>query len=253
MLAKAGLSEGLIIDKINSLPCGYDVSVDQLISLRQQNVSDAVVATMVRRCATLSQQRGLSGGDETSDPMIKHAPGIYLLESWLTPTKLLNLRPTKPSGIRTSGNGSILFPLNYRMTFTGQTSPVSVITGSPTFYFYFDESDGKVSDFGVENFSAAQSPDEFNLVQLQLKNDNREVSIGRASAYGGATMSLRKGIDPKLALRFSTESLGHGIFKVISDTALKSGEYAFVFIGSDTKSRAYPFSVTSTLTTAVAR
>ncbi|MGI4876620.1 MAG: hypothetical protein ACRYG4_03970, partial [Janthinobacterium lividum] len=216
-------------------------------------VHDSVIASMVRRCATLSEQRGLSGDNESSDPAVKHAPGIYIMESWASPTKLLAIRPTKPSGIRTSGNGSILFPLNYRMTFPGVTSQLSANTATPVFYFYFDESNNKVSDFGSENSSAAQSPDEFNLVQLQIKNENREVSIGRASAYGAAAMSIRKGIDPKLALRFTTESMGHGIFKVNCDRDLQPGEYAFVFTSSDTKSRVYLFSVAGLPTTATSQ
>ena len=55
-LVKAGLSEGLVIDKINSESCNYDVSTDKIIALKQLGVSDPVIAAMVRRCATLGQQ-----------------------------------------------------------------------------------------------------------------------------------------------------------------------------------------------------
>jgi hypothetical protein len=92
-LTRAGLSEGLIIDKVNSESCGYDVSTSSIIELKKSGISDNVISSMVRRCATLAQVRGLAGDDTSPDPKIRHSPGIYLMESWLSPNILQVLHP----------------------------------------------------------------------------------------------------------------------------------------------------------------
>jgi hypothetical protein len=242
-LTKAALGDGLIIDKINSEACGYDVSTSAIIGLKKAGLSDNVISAMVRRCATLADQRGLVGDDSSSDPKVRHSPGIYIMESWLSPDKLQLLRPSKSSGLRTTGNGSVLFPLIAKLVIPGPQSHVPAPTSAPVFYFYFNVSDAKVSDFGMENSIAAQSPDEFSLVKFREKNGSREVDVGRASAYAGSLVSLKKGIDPKYTLRFDTEDEGNGIFKVSAERGLEAGEYAFVFTGANGSSRIYDFSV----------
>jgi hypothetical protein len=245
-LTKAGLSEGLIIDKVNSEACNYDVTTDKLISLRQSGVADAVIGAMVRRCATLSQQRGIAGDDSSSDPKVRHSPGIYAMESWLNPNKLQGIRPSKPSGVRSTGNGSIIFPFVTKMVVPGTTSHIEVPTNNPEFYFYFNASDEKVSDFGMENSMAAQSPDEFSLVKFSKKGEDREISVGKVSFYEGFAVSARKGVDAKYTIHFQTDQVGEGMYKVTIDKGLDAGEYAFIFTGANGNSRIYDFSITST-------
>jgi len=50
-MAQAKLSDGIIVAKIKSSPCAYDTGTDQLISLKQQGVSDAVIQAMAE-CGT---------------------------------------------------------------------------------------------------------------------------------------------------------------------------------------------------------
>jgi hypothetical protein len=245
-LAKAGLSEQVIIDKINSEPCGYDVSTDGIIALKRAGLSEGVISAMVRRCATLAGVKGVAGDDFSPNPKVRHSPGIYVMQSWSPTSGLQKLRPSKSSGVRTSGNGSILFPLVAKLTLTGTESHIPVMAPAPVFYFYFNPSDTTVSDFGQENSVAAQSPSEFTLVRFHLKGDTRELDMGKMSAYGGSIMSYRKGINPKSALKVDTEEQGNGIFKVTVPQPLESGEYAFVFSGANGTARIYDFSVKGT-------
>jgi hypothetical protein len=246
-LVKAGLSEPLIIDKINSEPCGYDVSTKSLLALKNSGLSDSLIGAMVRRCASLSQVRGISGDDSSPDPKVRHSPGIYLMSTWSTPPALLKLRPSKASGIRTTGNGSVVFPLITKLQLTGDHSSVGILLNQPTFYFYFNVSDSNVSDFGLENSTAAQSPDEFSLIKFKLKKGAREVDVGRTAAYDGSIVSLRKGIDPRSTVGFATQDEGAGTYRVSMNQALEAGEYAFVFTGSNGAARVYDFSVTTPL------
>jgi hypothetical protein len=242
-LQKAGLGDSLIIDKINSESCGYEVSTENIISLKNAGLSDAVIAAMVRRCSTLDQKRGLAGDDSSPDPAVRHTPGIYIMEDWTSPNKLQILRPSKSSGVRSSGNGSIVFPFIVRMVIPGGSSHVSLQTRMPTFYFYFSTSNENVSDFGLENSVSAQSPDEFSLVKFSKRGEDREVMIGRLSSYEGMTLSVRKGIDPRFTIHFETSDFRPGIYKVTLNRELEDGEYGFVFTGANGASRIYDFSV----------
>ena len=244
-LTKAGLSEGLIIDKVNSESCNYDVSTDKLIALKQAGVPDSVVGAMVRRCATLGQQRGLAGDDNSPDPRIKHSAGIYAFENWLNPAKLQLIRPSKPSGLRQTGNGSPFFPFVTRLIVSGTTSHIQEPINNPEFYFYFNVSDDKVSDFGVQNSFAAQSPDEFSLVKFVKKGDDRELMLAKVAFYGGLPATAKKGVDSKFTIHFKTEEIARGIYKVSVDKSLDAGEYAFIFTGANENSRIYDFSITA--------
>ena len=245
-LSHAGLSDGLIIDKINSVACNYDVSVDRILELKRVGLSESVIGAMVRRCATLGQQRGLAGDDSSSDPKVRHSPGIYAMENWTTPAKLQILRPSKASGVRSSGNGSIAFPMKTILVMRGATGHVQIQDTTPEFYFYFNPSDEKVSDFGMENSMAAQSPDEFSAIRFKPKGSDREVVIGKFSAYGNVAVGVRRGIDPKYIIPFQALEVSSGVFKVSFDKPLAAGEYAFVFTGGAENTRIYDFSVSET-------
>jgi hypothetical protein len=241
-LLKAGLGDELVIAKINSEPCDYDVSTDGILSLKSSGASERVIAAMVTRCASASEARGVAGDDASPDPMVRHSPGIYVLESWQKPTALQPVSASKSSGMKTSGNGSIVFPLIAKLILPGAVSRLPVQSANPTFFFYFNPNDLAVSDFGQEHSSAAQSPDAFSLVHFKQRRDTRELEMGRASAYGGSLVSFRKGLTLKNSIAFRSEKRGNGIYEV-SAGPLEAGEYAFVFTGGDDNSRVYDFTV----------
>lgn len=242
-LVGAGLSDGLIIDKINTEMCGYDVTMDSIIGLKNSGVSDDVIGAMVRRCATLGQERGISGDNASSDPTVMHSPGIYAYDPDNAESKLSLIRPSKPSGEKTTGNGSMLFPFKIKMVIPGLNSHVKVASGGSEFYFYFDVSDQKVSDFGMEDSAAVQSPSEFSLVELTAKKDSRELVVGKASFYFGVAVGVKKGVDPKSSIPFEVNEISPGIFRVSSVSQLEAGEYAFVLTGSNGGARIYDFTV----------
>lgn len=238
-LHNAGLGEGTILTKINSLPCGYDVSTEGLISLKKAGVSDTIIAAMVDRCTGSTRAQGISNA--STDPLIKRAPGIYVFQDWQAAKNLVLIRPAINSGVRTTGNGSALFPLKQLLQIPKTNSQNRIPVNRPAFYFYFNADDRNVSDFGVDQSRAAQSPNEFNLIRFKIKNGAREIEVGRASQY--FSLSVRNGINPKDAIAFSVDEVGDGIFKVTPDQAIISGEYAFVFSGEKGGSRVYDFSI----------
>ena len=235
-LHRAGLGDHTIIAKVNSLSCEYDVSTDGLIALKQAGMSDDVIAAMVSRCD--ASPRAQRVGSTGADPAAAHVPGIYVVQDWLPAPQMRMMRPSKASGIKVTGNGSILLPYVGKLLLPDGASRVAIRNHRPVFYFYFPAGDRDVSDFGSPRSIAAQSPDEFTLVRFRVRKDAREVGIGKISVDGN-----RKGIDPRAAIRFETSEAGESAFKVVLARDLEPGEYAFVLTGAHNAARVYDFSI----------
>ena len=246
-LHKAGLGASTIEAKINTMPCGYDVSTPGLIALKQAGLGDAVISAMVRRCG--NNVRGHSSDGDQSNPLAAHPPGIYLFPQGTSPAPLQLLRPSLASGVKVSGNASLLFPHVTRLVVPRETAQLRVANSLPTFYFYFEPGDRKVGSFGAVSSAAAQSPDEFNLVRFAGKNGEREAVIGK-----NAPFDYQRGVDPRFAIPFTISEVGDSIFRVTIDTPLEPGEYAFILAAESRKMnyfRIYDFAVTGPATASI--
>jgi hypothetical protein len=241
-LVKAGLSDELVIAKINSESCNYDVTTDSILSLKVAGLSDRVITAMVVRCATASQTRGIAGDDTSPDPMVRHSPGIYVMADWQRPSALQRIHIAKSSGTKSSGNGSIVFPLSVKLVMPSASSQTPISANNPTFYFYFNRSDSNVSDFGQEQSLATQSADEFSLIKFSKNGETREIEIHHVSGLFGPAGSGRTGFSPKSTMNFTSEDKGNGIFRV-SVNSLEPGEYAFVFTKANVDARIYDFTI----------
>ena len=155
-LHQAGLGDNTIIAKVNSVACGYDVTTDGLIALKQAGLSDDVIAAMVARCG--GEPRPQATGQASADPSSAHMPGIYVVQDWLAAPQMQLMRPSKASGIKVTGNGSILLPYVGKQVLPDEQSRVGVKSHRPVFYFYFVAGDRKVSDFGTPNRSRRNRP-----------------------------------------------------------------------------------------------
>src|ERR1700744_5759328 len=89
---KAGLGEDTILAKIAAMPCNYGTSTDQLIALKRSGVSDAVIASMVKRCTGAEKAQGVDSA--ALDPSAMHKAGIYLALGPQAGPPLKGLRPT---------------------------------------------------------------------------------------------------------------------------------------------------------------
>ena len=240
-LHKAGLGSSSIEAKVESMPCAYDVSTQGMVMLKQAGLSEAVIAAMVRRCAHSPRSHGSDA--DLANPLAAHPPGIYLFPQGTAPAPLQLLRPTLASGVKISGNGSLLFPHIARLVVPREAAQMSVANALPSFYFYFEPGDRKVGSFGTFSTAAAQSPDEFNLVRFQKKSGEREAVIGK-----NAPLDYQRGVDPRYAIHFAMDEVSDGIFRVTMETPLEPGEYAFILATGSKKMnyfRIYDFAVTT--------
>ena len=220
-MVRAKLSDGLIVAKIKSSACRFDTSTSQLIKLKSEGVSDAVLKAMAECGAPAAAPAAAATTPaDPNDPDSPHAPGIYLLEQGSAGRQMITLEPTASSGERTGGMFKMamsygLAKANYKMAIPGHQAKIRVQEPRPTFYFYFATAAGSMGQ-GPTN------PSDFSLVKLDQKNNRREVVVGRAGITG-----ISSGVSSKDAVPFDAESIRPGVYKVVAKDDLKPGEYAF--------------------------
>jgi len=237
-LHAAGLDDEVIMAKVKSLPCNYDLSTEKLVALKRAGIAQDVIVAMIDKCRGAMRAQGID--KNSGDPLTAHAPGIYMLESWAKPARLDLLRPSAAAGVKLTGNGSILFPHKATLTVPQAQARSVAATSRPTFYFYFNTAERKADNFGAVTSIAAQSPNEFSLVRFRVDKNTRQFVIGRAEPYVEVV-----GIDPRNALPFEVEEVGDGIFRIEFPADLAPGEYGFVLPGEKSRFRIYDFSVSA--------
>ena len=198
-LTKAGLASSVIIGKIHTSKSNFDMSTDALIKLKQSGVGDDVVTAMLEAKSGVSTSKPASGPTSTTtgaapvgmtgdpnDPMAKHNYGIYLYEEKDGVRRMTLVKPTVSAQNRTGGlfTSSLTYGITKVKTkanLPGRTSALQIPNTAPVFYFYLDVTSG-----GLNTSSGIPSdPNEFTLVRFNIRDDNREVTIGKANAFGG--------------------------------------------------------------------
>lgn len=251
-LIGAGLGQETIVAKIRNSPGSYDLSTDKLIGLKQKGVSDAIIAAMLDASTKAQTQAAAAYQNDSVDPKLPHASGVYVVADWLAPTKMVRLDSTTANQARTAGlfgaalTGG-LAPLKIKTAVPNPTSKIKVRATRPTFYFYMDQANAN-GGIGALYFSSlgasVTSPSEFSIVRFTVKKGLREVTTGKAAAFAGQKFGL---VD-KDKISFTTTDVSPGVFKVALNADMPKGEYGFVYstgggIGGGAVSRVFDFTV----------
>lgn len=243
-LAKAGLNQSIIINKIKTSKSNFDLSTDGLIKLKQAGVSDEIVTAMLQAKSGKQTSGGNNtgggnssansgGGDrgtgDPNDPMALQNYGIYMFEERDGNRKMTQLAPNVSSQNRTGGGFTAavtpfgLGKVKTKANLPGTSANLQIKDSRPTFYFYLDSSSG-----GLNTASGVPSvPTEFVLIRFNVRSDNREVTISKQNAYGG-----KGGLSDEYVVPFNAENMGNGIYKITTNGDLKKGEYAFYLVNS---------------------
>ena len=230
-LSKAGLSPSIIVGKIRSGQTNFDLSTDSLIKLKQAGVSDDIVTAMLEAKSgksTSSNSPTMAGGGDPNDPMSKHSYGIYLYEVRGEQRKMTQLAPNVSAQNRTGGTftSSLTYGISkvkVKSNLPGRNASLQIKDTQPVFYFYLDVSSG-----GLNTASGIPStPNEFAMIRFNQRSDNREVTIGKANAFGA-----KGGLSDEYVVQFNAEDLGNGVFKVTPAAPLRTGEYGFYLLNS---------------------
>jgi hypothetical protein len=229
------LSTSIIVNKIRASKTNFDLSTDGLIALKQAGVTDEVVAAMFDakngRTASVTTNGASSEARATTDPNDPNAPhdyGIYLYEENGEGRKMTQLAPNVSAQNRTGGlfTSSLTYGIGkvkIKANLPGPAAKLQLKQSRPVFYFYLDAKSG-----GLNTASGVPStPNEFALVRFNVRSDNREVTIGKANAFGA-----KGGLSDEYVVAFDAEELGNGVFKITPKIDLKNGEYAFYLINS---------------------
>ena len=239
-MAKAGLSEDVIVSMVRTQPAKYSVTPDQLIALKSAGVSDKIVAAMVEKStgsSIVSQPNSASGATPTAgtvamgdpnDPLTPHDSGIYLYaknrngEYKLTVLEQAAYQGSKTGGLIGTALTYGIKKAKMKAVIPGQHASIRSPDLQPVFYFYFDD---KAAGLGKGGFGtgSVSNPNQFALVKLDVTKTSRETIIGEFGALGANT-----GTNEKSMVSFKSERLRTGLYKVVPNGPMEAGEYCFL-------------------------
>lgn len=234
-MTKAGFGAPVVIAKVKSAPGKYDLSLDQMIEMKKQGVTDEIVAAMLEannRAQNTITSTKISTVETASadpnDPLAPHSFGIYLYEERDGAKQMTQLLPSVSAQNRTGGlwTSSMTYGIGkvkIKANLPGNAAKLQLKTSKPVFYFYLDAKSG-----GLNTASGIPSnPSEFTLVKFNVRSDNREVTIGKSNAFGA-----KGGLSDEYVKQFTAEQISEGVYKITPNENLPAGEYGFYLINS---------------------
>jgi hypothetical protein len=254
-MKQAGLSDDIVIAKIQQHNVPSDLSTDELIGLKKEKVSDAVIRALITPSAqspagttspttivvqnpglaalTNNNPSGATPGagqvaiGDPNDPHTPHDSGIYLYtKDRAGNSKMVMLERAAYQGAKTGGMFASAMTygavkMKSKAIIPGSKASFRVTDSRPIFYFYFDD---KAAGLGHSSFlgSNITNPNQFALLSLKVEKNSRTTEIGQFSMWGGSS-----GSDEKSLIAFKSERIGPGLYKVEISSDLKPGEYCF--------------------------
>ncbi|RPI22033.1 MAG: hypothetical protein EHM61_23310 [Acidobacteria bacterium] len=227
-LLKAGVSENLIRARLAKAGQPVDVTPDEMVALKQAGASDELVTAMLYPASgTHAFGTSLHPGGE-NDPTAPHDSGVYWFdENPDGSAQMVFLERAAYVGVESSGVFAAMITMGIakaklKAVIQGSRSAVRLDTGSPTFYFYFEDHAAGLgrSAFMVPDIS---NPNQFTLVRLDCRKDSRETVMMRAGAFAASY-----GTDRDARVPFKSERIRPGVYRVTPARPLPPGEYCFL-------------------------
>jgi len=217
------VGDDAIIAKIQSDGAVFDLTTDQIIELRRNGLSSAVVAAM------LKTKGGPKVSLDSPDPMVAHAPGLYVLQGQGDAARMTKMNFTVSSQAKTGGLLGYAFTggiasMSVKVAIQNESAPIRT-TSSPRFFFFFENTqEGQSNTWASGANTFVNSPSEFTLVELMKKDGRREARVGSVNIAGA-----KSGVMDKDRLAFRSNEIRPGVFEVTPAAVLKAGEYGFIF------------------------
>jgi len=212
-MAKAGLSDDIIVATINSSPGTYDTTPDGLIALKQAGVSDKVISAIVNKSAAPPAAPAPAAPPSEALPAAPALPpgvdsvGVYFRVPdgrWQEVTaEVVNFK-TGGAVKHLATVGLVKGDLNGHIG--GKQSHLRLKTPA-SFIFYVPE---------------GRSPGEYQLLRLRVNNNNREfrsVTGGIAHVTGGA---IRDDVD------FASKKIAPRVYEIVLNADIGKGEFGFL-------------------------
>ena len=212
-----GISNDVIIAKIRSVTgqdsLAFDTSVEGLKVLKAANVPDEVIKVMINPAPPAVSVGSGAAASSISPNLPPPEVGVY----WKDGATFVPIEGQALSQAKVGGRAGSMFTYGMRSQhwdayLAGPTSKNRVKDRQPMFYIYVSE-----------GTSAA----DFVLIKLEKKSNRREFQVG---SFGGVTAG-KSGVKAEKEISFKFEHVAVRYFKVVLDSDLKPGEYAF-FMGT---------------------
>ena len=118
--------------------------------------------------------------------------------------------------------------MSVKVAIDGDAARVSAPTQTPSFYFFFDESNLATSNlsssWAAGSAQAVTSPGEFTLIMLMQKKGRREARVGSTNIAGTKT-----GVMDHDRIPFDYQMVRPGVYKITPKQALEPGQYGFIY------------------------
>jgi len=224
-LTKIKMAPTVIVGKIKTSVCNFDVSTDALIMLNDNNVDPSVLTEMIN--ASTKQQTQDGSFKDLKNPLTNRESGIYYFDNKdsLNPIKKIDasvIGNSKSSGGQYEG----ISHEKSSASLAGSHSTTQLNDNMPVFYFYLS----KTSNEGANNWleSKGESPKEFVLVKFDLSKNSRSFKTGGSTGVGSIGAGSSIGIPDKDKIPFENIKIAEGIYKVTVKQPLK-GEFCFTY------------------------
>jgi hypothetical protein len=235
-LKELGLGESLIVEKIKTSRCNFDMSIAGLKQLKAAGVPETVIKEMLsaKSAAKGNERVVAASGSDPNDPASAHEAGIWWYEETNGKPKMTNLEPT----VYTQNKTGVAFFERFGQTVKNHAvirSPhaeIQIADRRPVFYFYFEKNGSGFIGISANEYVLAQ-------FDVSEKDNQRRVVVGSANAYSGG----ESGAEGRSVRLFSYQKLGPGIYKVTPKEDLASGEYCFYYGGQTGGGRVFDFGV----------
>jgi len=237
-LVQNGVAEELIIERLRQASKPMELSDDDLIRLRQNNVSDNIQRVMMNPSAKLvvppegplppplppvqpeAQPSGVPAsapveGKEApaadpDDPSSPHDPGIYLYAKDGSGKDRMTILDRAVPQYPDCVPGRVLN--HVEVNFSGAQATIRTKDTRPVFYFSFENTGGS-SQFANTSLT---TPNQFGLIPLSTGKKGRQV---RLTANCVAP--------PKIVVSFKVERSRPGFYKLTLIAPLAAGDYVF--------------------------
>lgn len=234
-LTKAGLSPTIIVNKIRTSKTKFNVSTEELLKLKKENVADDVVNVMLQTADTKAKEAEVANTPapaNPNDPTAPHDSGIYLLKENDNTKVMIQMDPSvytqaKSGGFFKSAMTYGIAKVKSKAVLAGRQANLQMDNAKPVFYFYFDTKSAGLSSAGNVYQGVSVSPNEFVLVKMDVKKNSRELVVGQFNSFGASSGALDEFVQP-----FDYEKVAPGIYKVTPKKDLKEGEYGFFYGGT---------------------
>jgi hypothetical protein len=241
-LKQVGLGEPVIVEKIKTSPCNFDLSLTGLKQLKTAGVSDGIISAML---STPSAAKGNvdtapNQSADPNDPNSPHEAGIWLYEENSGKPKMTKLEPSVYSQMQTGSSWGLAWggTMKSKAVIRSAHAEFATTNRQPAFYFYFEHDQSGLSDS-----HGATSPNEYILAQFEVKEKDNQRSLVMSSinAYSGG----QSGADSKAVRSFDFQKLAPATYKVTPKDNLADGEYGFFYAGTTAGGKVFDFGLKS--------